>query len=852
MQTTYAATPDKGATRIFTGDKLLQIAMPMGGIGAGCICLNGYGGLQDFAIRNQPATTAMQDGHGFTDAAYALLYIKGETPVTRLLEGPLSPEKIYDQGLQGQGYRKGGHEGLPRFAEATFEAQYPFGVVRLTDTMLPLKATITGWSPFIPLDDRLSSIPCAILDYTLENTSSETIEFEFSYHMAHPAPGSKGDKGTRNKVIPGQGIWFGNTDDAKSPAFGEGAVVIAGQEPTIKAMWFRGGWFDPQSALWREVSNGSFAPNDGALSERGLDGRNGGSFLVHGSLKPGESVTYPVILTWHFPNCTQTVGVVAGEEINRIWHPYYTTQWKDVREVSAFVSENLDSLRSRTTAFRDALFSSTIPSAAIDAVASNLAIIKSPTVLRQANGNLWAWEGCFTTGGCCHGTCTHVWNYAQAFPHLFPSLERTLREQEYLRSMDGRGHVNFRAALPDAPTSHDFHAASDGQLGGILKLHRDWQICGDTEGLARLYPLAKRSLDFCIAAWDPEKRGALTEPHHNTYDIEFWGPDGMCSSIYIGALSAMALMSRALEKSDEAEAYEEIARRGAAFLDAELFNGEYYEQRVQWEGLRDTSFAEQIAAIPDDSDDEMALLLKREGPKYQYGTGCLSDGVIGAWMAAIYGIETPLSQENINRHLKAIFDYNFKENLSQHACLQRPGYAMGSEPGLLLCSWPRGGTPTLPFVYSDEVWTGIEYQVASHLITEGMVQEGLKIVEAVRSRYDGRVRNPFNEYECGNYYARALASYALLNALSGFRYEATTRTLNFGPRQNTPGFTAFFSANDGFGVIQLENDSLTITMTEGELVVDTLRLTVDGVTTERSVHVSAKTGEPARIILSGS
>ncbi|MEI6432809.1 MAG: GH116 family glycosyl hydrolase, partial [bacterium] len=398
---------------------------------------------------------------------------------------------------------------------------------------------------------------------------------------------------------------------------------------------------------------------------------------------------------------------------------------------------------------------STIPSAAIDAVASNLAIIKSPTVLRQANGNLWAWEGCFTTGGCCHGTCTHVWNYAQAFPHLFPSLERTLREQEYLRSMDGRGHVNFRAALPDAPTSHDFHAASDGQLGGILKLYRDWQICGDTEWLARLYPLAKRSLDFCIAAWDPDKRGALTEPHHNTYDIEFWGPDGMCSSIYIGALSAMALMSRALEKSDEAEAYEEIARRGAAFLDAELFNGEYYEQRVQWEGLRDTSFAEQIAAIPDDSDDEMALLLKREGPKYQYGTGCLSDGVIGAWMAAIYGVETPLSQENINRHLKAIFDYNFKENLSQHACLQRPGYAMGSEPGLLLCSWPRGGTPTLPFVYSDEVWTGIEYQVASHLITEGMVQEGLKIVEAVRSRYDGRVRNPFNEYECGNYYARA-------------------------------------------------------------------------------------------------
>ena len=118
----------------------------------------------------------------------------------------------------------------------------------------------------------------------------------------------------------------------------------------------------------------------------------------------------------------------------------------------------------------------------------------------------------------------------------------------------------------------------------------------------------------------------------------------------------------------------------------------------------------------DDHSSEMQQLLKREGPKYQYGSGCLSDGVIGAWMARIYGIETPLARENVRSTLQAIFKHNFKTDLSQHANAQRPGYAMGREPGLLLCSWPRGGKPTLPFVYSDEVWTGIEYQVASHLI----------------------------------------------------------------------------------------------------------------------------------------
>lgn len=840
--------------RVFSGSQLLQIAMPLGGIGAGCICLNGQGGLQDFSIRNLPATTALPDGHGNSDAAFALLHIKGENPVTRLIEGPLPPERVYDQGLQGQGYRKGGHEGLPRFRECAFVGEYPFGTVRLSDPGLPLTATITGWNPFIPLDDKNSGIPCAILEYTLENVSNAPVAFEFSYHLSHLAQGSvKHAKGTRNAAIPGKGVFFTNVEEPDHASFGSGAAIAAVPETAaVKAMWFRGGWFDSLSALWREVSTGAFVENDGAQSEAGLDGRNGGSLLLRATLAPGERFSCPIIVAWHFPNSPVSTGVDAGPEFSRAWHPFYTTHWRDACEVALYVAENLDALRPRTEAFRNALFSSTLPAEALDAVSANLALLKSPTVLRQANGNLWGWEGCFPGSGCCHGTCTHVWNYAQAFPHLFPALERTLREQEYLRSMDGRGHINFRAALPDAPTKHDYYAASDGQLGGILKLYRDWQIGGDTEWLARLYPLAKRSLDFCIAAWDPDRRGALFEPHHNTYDIEFWGPDGMCSSIYLGALSAMAQIARAVGDTENAAGYEEIARRGAAFLDNELFNGEFYEQRVQWDGLRDTTFAETIAGIPEDTSDEMAGLLKREGPKYQYGSGCLSDGVIGAWMAALYGVETPLSRENIRRHLQAIFAYNFKADLSEHACLQRPGYAVAGEAGLLLCSWPRGGKPTLPFVYSDEVWTGIEYQVASHLILEGLTDEGLTVTRAARRRYDGHIRNPWNEYECGNYYARAMSSYALLAALSGFRYSAVTRALHFGPRlmPGKDGFTAFFSTATGFGAVNLDAEALTITMTEGELAVDTLHLTPgDGETRVLPWGAVARAGEPARLLL---
>ncbi len=846
--------------RSFSGPNLLQVAMPIGGIGAGCLCLNGSGGLQDFAVRNRPATTAMPDGHGMTDSAFALVHLKGSSGITKLVEGPLPPEKLYDQALQGQGYRKGGHEGLPRFETATFEAGYPFGIVQLQDSEVPLAVSVTGWSPFIPNDDLASSLPATILEYRFENTGSESVEFDFSYHLSHLAGESAAQKGahwpkTYSKPLASQdGILFGNTLAKTDEDFGTAVLGSVGWTPRIKAMWLRGGWFDGLSALWREVSTGKFVENDGSGPIDDPNSRSGGSILGSSVLGPGESVVFPVVIAWHFPNSNMAVGGAptpptapdCGPDCDcndlitldtsgsaRIpapaWRPFYAGVWPDAAAVAAYVTEHFDSLRARTLAFADALLSSTLPVEALDAISSNLAILKSPTVLRQENGNVWAWEGCFTGSGCCHGSCTHVWNYAQSLPHLFPKLERTLREQELTRSMDERGHINFRSALPDGPVDHNWHAAADGQLGGILKIFRDWQISGDQTWLENLYPCAKLSLDYCIAVWDPDRKGGLFEPHHNTYDIEFWGPDGMCGSVYAGALAAMAAMARALGRTEDAETYQALAETAALFMDEHLFNGEYYQQNVQWEGLRNTSFAESIAGA-DVPASETQRLLKAEGPKYQYGSGCISDGVIGAWMAAIYGVETPMSRDNVRATLQAIFRHNYRDDLFDHACLQRPGYALGHEAGLLLCSWPRGGKPTLPFVYSDEVWTGIEYQVASHLIYEGMVEEGLTVVRGVRSRYDGHVRNPFNEYECGSYYARAMASYALLGTLSGFRYSAVDHTLWFGPKLEIDPFQTFFSTASAYGTIRLEGDTLTITVLEGELRVETLILTRKGET----------------------
>ena len=216
-------------------------------------------------------------------------------------------------------------------------------------------------------------------------------------------------------------------------------------------------------------------------------------------------------------------------------------------------------------------------------------------------------------------------------------------------------------------------------------------------------------------------------------------------------------------------------------------------------------------------------------------------------MAGLYGIETPQTRANIRKDLKAVFQYNFRHSLRNHACTQRAGYAMGAEPGQVLCSWPKGGEPTLPFIYSGEVWTGIEYQVASHLIAEGMVAEGLTIVKAARSRHDGLTRNPWNEYECGGYYARALASYALLWALSGFRYSGATKTLWLGSKIQTRKFKAFFSAASGFGTISISKGRVIIEMVEGVLAVENLYLTRGGRTRKICLGITAKAGKKTTI-----
>ena len=360
----------------------------------------------------------------------------------------------------------------------------------------------------------------------------------------------------------------------------------------------------------------------------------------------------------------------------KFYKPWYSSRFNSVEEVAAYWKQHYDELKKNSMLFTNAFYASTLPPEVIEAVAANLTILKSPTVMRQYDGRLWNFEGCGDSSGCCHGSCTHVWNYAQAIPHLFPALERSLRHTEFCENQNKEGHQNFRANLPIQPASHDFHSAADGQLGGIMKVYREWRISGDNEWLKKMYPMVKVSMDYCIRTWDPRHKGVIEEPHHNTYDIEFWGPDGMHTSFYIGALNAIIAMGKFLGK--DVSKYRQLSASGKKMMETELYDGEYFIQKIKVDGLTAKNPAA-VQSFGGEYSKEAKELLEKEGPKYQYGNGCLSDGVLGAWIGRMCGLDDTIDHAKIKSHLLAVYKYNLKENLSEHANPQRPSFALGDE-----------------------------------------------------------------------------------------------------------------------------------------------------------------------------
>lgn len=800
-----------------------EVAFPLGGIGTGNVSIGARGDLRDWEIFNSPAK-----GNNLPNTFFAIrVQSNGNDPIARVIEGPVQHPHI-----RSHGYHPSTSAGLPRFAKSTLHGEYPLVTIDFEDDKLPITIQLEAYTPLIPINPEDSGIPCAIFNYTVTNTSDVEQRISLVGSMVNPIGGLKYDPyggllashrgapvNTYRDENGLRGLYYqGNPNvTANDLDFGSMALVTDHEQVSHKRAWLRGAWFDNLREFWDDFKDDGLLTdlNYEALPENGKP--DTGSLVLLDTLQPNESHTFRFYLTWYFPNRHnqwQSSAFNFEQDLSdaQIIRNHYATRFEDAWQVAEYIQSDYERLDGTTRTFHDALFSSTLPPTVLDAISANIVPVRSTTCFWLEDGRFYGWEGCFDDEGCCPGSCTHVWSYAQTAAFLFPSLERAMREIEFEIETEDDGYMTFRTFKTFGGEfvwqwgDQRPEAAVDGQMGCILRAYREWQLSGDTDWLRRLWTPIKNSIAFAQAQWDKDHDNVLDGRQHNTYDIEFYGPNPLSTIYYLAALRAVEEMATLMDEPQIVTNCRNAFESGSQTMDELLWNGEYYIQKL------------------DDVD----------AYHYQHGIGCLSDQLLGQLHARILGLGDLLPKEHIESAVRAIYDYNFRTNFENHTNYQRT-YVLNDESGLLLCSWPHGGEPKFPFVYSDEVWTGIEYQVAAQLIYEGATDEALTIVQAVRDRHDGIRRNPWNEVECGHHYARSMSSWALLLALSGAQANVAAGEICFNPVMNgsisDDAFQTFWSTGTAWGTFRQSRNvedgwEYEFTVIEGEA--SELKVVVNG------------------------
>ncbi|MHC4555972.1 MAG: GH116 family glycosyl-hydrolase [Planctomycetota bacterium] len=764
-------------------DHLGRIALPLGGIGTGTVSLGGRGDLRDWEIMNR-AAKGFVPLRGRLGPFFALFTktVDGQT-TTKAIEGPIELSDYEDS----HGSTVPNH-GMPRFRKCSFAAAYPLGQVVLSDSDVPVDVRIMAFNPLIPGDADASGIPIAILRYVLSNKTDKSITVSVCGSMPNfiGIDGSgrtkdwKGDlvavggRANRNRFRKGknvQGI-FMDSEGVASRAEQWGTISLTTTAETgvsSRTTWTGQAWGNSVLDFWDDFSD------DGQLQQLKTTGEDTpmASLAVGIELPPHGTKDVTFLLTWHFPN--RQTWTPKGNDKDRIGN-YYATKYSDAWEVAEKVEPQLEKLEGATISFVQTFCRSDLPEVVKEAALFNISTLRTQTCFRTEDGRFFGWEGSSNRRGCCHGSCTHVWNYEHATAFLFGELAMSMRRTEFAHATDDKGLMSFRVHLPIERAQDFGKAAADGQMGCIMKMYRDWQLSGNDEMLKKLWPGVKRAMEFCWieGGWDADRDGVMEGCQHNTMDVEYYGPNPQMGMWYLGALRATEEMARHLGEDDFAATCHRLFEQGKKWIDENLFNGEYYQHQIR---------------PPKDKSEIAPSLLIGMGakditkPDYQLGQGCLVDQLVGQYTAHVCDLGYLLEPTNIRKTLSSIMKYNLREGLYGHFNCMR-SFALGDESALLMASYPKD-RPKNPFPYFTEVMTGFEYAAAIGMLYEDQLDDGLKCIRNIRDRYDGRKRSPFNEAECGNHYARAMASWAAVPAMTGFSYSGVEKSMTFASQDGT-------------------------------------------------------------------
>ena len=753
----------RGTRTTFHGAALANIGMPVGGICAGQLYLGGDGRLWHWDIFNQLLRTGAEH------------YAKPMHEASPVDQGfalrITSPGKPQERAMDAAHWK-----------EVSFTGEYPIGYVAYADGECPVTVDLEAFSPFAPLKVDDSSLPATVLEFTLVNAGSAEVQGEFAGWLENAAclySGQKRNGIRRNTAFREPGLLFlncsaedapsANLSNSSGPAVALsdeddfGTMGLALLEPGPDDLANTSAPADPGDTVPTGIF--SLAAINSEATTKPFGQKLVGCLTHNFKLAPGATVKITFVVTWFFPNL----------RLNRLPpQRHYAVRFDSAKAVAAHVANNFTSLAAQTLLWHDTWYDSTLPFWFLDRTFLNTSILATSTCHRlgnPGNGRFYSWEGV----GCCEGTCGHVWQYAHAVARVFPELERSVREEvDFGLGLQPDGAIHFRGEFNNIP-------AIDAQAGAILRALREHEMSADNSFLIRNWPQIKKAVEWLIKK-DGDSDGLIEGNQHNTLDTDWYGPVAWLSGLYLAALLAAGAMATETGDKEFAALCRKIFATGQKNLVAQLFDGEYFTNKVD---------PKHLDAI-------------------NSGTGCEIDQVMGQSWAFQVGLPRVLPGKETRAALRSLWRYNFTPDVGPYRAVYKPGrwYAMPGEAGLLMCTFPRadwdyaqarGKGPEWAAGYFNECMNGFEYQAAGHMLWEGMITEGLAVTRAVHDRYHASRRNPWNEIECGDHYVRSMASYGVYLAACGFEYHGPNGHLGFAPRLTPENFKAAFTAAEGWG-----------------------------------------------------
>ena len=807
-----AALVQRGMPHYYEKAYLQAIKFPVGGIGSGCIQFDGKAVPRFWQIFNNMT-------HDFVPNSFLAIRTK-------------RAEQIEVRALQTDTIA-----GIQPMHALRCKNEFPFLVYEFQDE-LPVNVSMKVYNPFIPLNTKESSIPAVFYQIRIENPTNDIVECSLLASQQNAVGFSRVKKvlegnsfaaqyknsinrllvdDTESELYGGNYNTSVNTKGAKTllmestipqgdEHFGQMALMLLDEPTQLNKTQVSAKWTNKTNLLKTFRKTGMVKSVSNTKPSKSGNTWNGAlnSTVV---LQPGESKIFNLALAWYFPN-----GKNGG--YNEKWDAwgkgkwegvgnYYANEWKDIHELTEYITTNHKRLASISESFQQTFFQTNFPYWLVERLSSQLAILKSRTIFHDKRGYVGLWEGCGSGDGSCAGNCNHVWHYAQAHARLFPELGRKIREQAY-QHIKENGQIPYRQPAG----SHAF----DGQCGDILATYREHLLSKDDIWLKKQYPQVKKAIDYLTNTWDKDADGWLSGAMHTTYDCSMSGNASFLTSLYVATLKAGSQMAVVCGDKAQADCWADLFQKASKVQNERLWNGSHYVQ------------------VPD------SLHSAND-----YKNGCHSDQLLGQWWADQLGLGNMFPAYRMHTAFNAIVKHNFKSVIKYHKQAPRE-FAKPNEPAFIVTTWPAADRPKNAPVYSDEIWSTYEYTIGASMFKQHQPLDALTLLSAGSQRYDGRLRtdyvgdwgtfgfsgNPFGDDECGQFYSRALSNWSVLLAAQGFKYDGPRGFISFNPTWRPMSHTSFFSAAAGWGLFKQQvNDGIqccSIELRYGTLPLQTLQL----------------------------